>query len=68
MTRDLYEARDAMGGVIIDETEDVTLHGLTTDTPALSYRKDGEVHRIECNFVAACDGFHGVGLAVHPAA
>jgi len=61
VTRDLYEARDAMGGVIIDETEDVTPHDLTTDTPALSYRKDGEVHRIECDFVAACDGFHGVG-------
>ena len=66
VTRDLAETRDAMVRVIIDETEDVTLHGLTTDTPALSYRKDGEVHRIECNFVAACDGFHGVGLPSSP--
>ena len=61
VTRDLYEARDAIGGFIIDETEDVTPHDLTTDTPALNYRKDGEVHRIESDFVAACDGFHGVG-------
>ena len=66
MTRDLYEARDAMGGVIIDETEDVTPHDLTTDTPALSYRKDGEVHRIECDFVAVCDGFYGVGRQSFP--
>ena len=66
VTRDLYKARDAMGGVIIDETEDVTPHDLTTDTPALSYRKDGEVHRIECDFVAACDGFHGVGRQSFP--
>ena len=66
VTRDLYEARDAMGGVIIDEAEDVTPHDLTTDTPALSYRKDGEVHRIECDFVAAFDGFHGVGRQSFP--
>ena len=66
VTRDLYEARDAMGGVIIDEAEDVTPHDLTTDTPALSFRKDGEAHRIECDFVAACDGFHGVGRQSFP--
>ncbi len=66
VTRDLYEARDAMGGTIVDEAEDVMPHDLTTDTPSLSYRKGEETFRIECDFVAACDGFHGVGRQCLP--
>ena len=67
VTRDLYEARDAMGGTIVDEAEDVMPHDLTTDTPSLSYRKGEDRFRIECDFVAACDGFHGVGRQSLPA-
>ncbi|MDJ0896548.1 MAG: 4-hydroxybenzoate 3-monooxygenase, partial [Alphaproteobacteria bacterium] len=60
ITRDLFEARDALGGTIIDEAEEVTPHGIDGDAPYLTYRKHGEAHRIDCDFIAGCDGFHGV--------
>ncbi|GHD49035.1 4-hydroxybenzoate 3-monooxygenase [Thalassobaculum fulvum] len=61
VTHDLYEARDAMGGTVIHEADDVTPHGLDTDRPYLTWTKGGEAFRVDCDFVAACDGFHGVG-------
>ncbi|GIX12099.1 MAG: 4-hydroxybenzoate 3-monooxygenase [Paracoccaceae bacterium] len=60
ITRDLYAARDAMGGVVIDEAEGVTLHGLDGDAPWVTYVKGGTEHRIDCEMVLGCDGFHGV--------
>jgi len=60
VTHDLYAARDAMGGAIIDAAEGVTPHDLDTDAPYVTYLKDGTEHRIDCDFVAGCDGFHGV--------
>lgn len=67
VTRDLYDARDAMGGTVVHAAEDVMPHGLETDEPFLTYRKDGEACRVECDFIAACDGFHGVGRQSFPA-
>lgn len=61
VTRDLYDARDAMGGTIIDEAADVTPCDLETDAPYLTFVKDGVEQRLDCDFIAACDGFHGVG-------
>ena len=66
VTADLYAARDAMGGVIIDEAEGVTPHGVDTDSPYVTYVKDGTEHRIDCDFVAGCDGFHGVSRKTIP--
>ena len=66
ITRDLFDARDAAGGVIVHEAEDVTPHGIETETPWLTYRKDGAVHRVDCDFVAGCDGFHGVSRGTIP--
>ena len=60
VTRDLYDARDRMGGIVIHDAEDVTPHDLTTDRPYLTYRKGDEVERIDCDYVVGCDGFHGV--------
>ncbi|MEM6729555.1 MAG: 4-hydroxybenzoate 3-monooxygenase [Pseudomonadota bacterium] len=60
VTRDLYEARDAMGGIVIHEAEDVTPHDVTTDAPYLTYKLGGAAHRVDCDFVIGCDGFHGV--------
>jgi len=60
ITEDLYAARDAAGGQIIDEADDVRLHDLTSSRPSLSFTKNGQVHRIDCDYVAGCDGFHGV--------
>ena len=69
LTRDLYAARDAMAGVMFHEAEDVSLHDIDTPAPHLAFRKDGEALRIDCDFIAACDGFHGVGRrSVPPAA
>jgi len=66
LTLDLFNARDAMGGVIIDEAEDVTPHDVNSDAPYLTYRKDGEAHRIDCQFIAGCDGYHGVSRTAIP--
>lgn len=58
--RDLFEARDATGGIVIDEAELVTPHDIDGDAPYVTYRKYGVEHRIDCDFVAGCDGYHGV--------
>ncbi len=60
LTRDLYEAREARGAKLIHETENVQPHDLTTDAPYLTYEKDGETHRVDCDFIIGADGFHGV--------
>ena len=67
VTEDLYAARDTEGGTIIDLAEDVTPHGVDGCSPSLTYRKDGADHRIDCDFIAACDGYHGVGRQSFPA-
>lgn len=67
VTRDLYAAREAMGGAVITEAEDVTLHDLTGDRPLLTFVKDGRPHTLEAAFVAGCDGFHGISRKSIPA-
>lgn len=60
LTRDLYEARDKMNGVVIHNAEDVQPHDLKSATPYVTYRKGDEVVRIDCDYVIGADGFHGV--------
>jgi p-hydroxybenzoate 3-monooxygenase len=60
ITEDLFAARDAAGGKIIDEAADVRLHELTSGRPYVTYEKGGEAVRIDCDYVAGCDGYHGV--------
>ncbi|WP_424630163.1 4-hydroxybenzoate 3-monooxygenase [Bradyrhizobium sp. SYSU BS000235] len=60
VTRDLYEARDRLGGKIVHNAEDVTLHDLTTDAPYVTCRSEGAEVRVDCDFVVGADGFHGV--------
>jgi p-hydroxybenzoate 3-monooxygenase len=60
ITEDLYAARDAAGGWIVDEAGNVTLHELASERPFVTYEKDGESHRVACDYIAGCDGFHGV--------
>lgn len=67
VTRDLYEARDRMGGQVIHEALDVMPHDMTTDAPFLTYRKGDTLHRIDCDFIIGCDGFHGVSRNSIPA-
>ena len=66
ITRDLFDARDAAGGVIVHDAGDVTPHDIESDTPWLTYRKDGAAHRVDCDFIAGCDGFHGVSRGAIP--
>ena len=66
VTRDLYAARDGLGGTIHESVEDVRPERLETDRPFVSFRKNGAERRIECDFVAGCDGYHGVSRTCIP--
>lgn len=61
ITEDLYAAREKAAGQIIDECANVALHELTGGAPYVTYEKNGKTHRVDCDYIAACDGFHGVG-------
>ncbi len=67
ITEDLFAARDAAGGKIVDEAANVRLHELTSDQPYVTYEKGGEQVRIDCDYVAGCDGYHGVSRPSIPA-
>lgn len=60
ITKDLMEARTALGGHMIYEAEDVSLHNLEGARPEIHYQKAGKTHKIICDYIAGCDGFHGV--------
>lgn len=60
LTRDLFAVREARGGAVLDRAGDVALHGLDGGTPAVTFRREGRAQRIDCDFIAGCDGFHGV--------
>jgi p-hydroxybenzoate 3-monooxygenase len=68
VTRDLMNARHAAGLPTIYEADNVAIHGWDTDRPSVTYRKGDETHTIECDFIAGCDGFHGVCRASIPPA
>jgi len=63
LTRDLMDARAAAGLSTVYEAGEVTLHDFEGNTPSVSYRKDGQTHTLPCDFIAGCDGFHGVSRA-----
>ena len=67
VTRDLMEARDASGAKTIYEAENVSLHDFDGDKPRVRYVKDGSTHELACDFIAGCDGYHGVSRASVPA-
>ena len=60
VTRDLYAAQDALGAQHIHGVENVVLHELEGASPYVTYDLDGQNHRLDCDFIAGCDGFHGV--------
>lgn len=64
---DLDVAADERGAVIIEEAEDVQPHDVETSIPWLSYKRAGEEHRVDCDFIAGCDGSHGVSRTAIPA-
>ncbi len=67
ITRDLFEKRFEQGGQFYFEVDDVVPSNLETDQPTVSFTCEGEKIRIECDFVAGCDGFRGVSRQAIPA-
>ncbi|HEX9720700.1 MAG TPA: 4-hydroxybenzoate 3-monooxygenase [Ramlibacter sp.] len=68
VTHDLMDARKAQGLVTLYDTGDTaTLHDFDGEQPKVRYVKEGKTHEIECDFIAGCDGFHGVSRASAPA-
>lgn len=60
ITEELYAARDAAGGVILDEAENVTPYDLDSQRPYVRFTRHGKAERVDCDYIAGCDGFHGV--------
>jgi p-hydroxybenzoate 3-monooxygenase len=67
VTKDLIAARLAAGLTLEFEAENVAIHGIDGERPSLSWRKGGQRHTLECDYVAGCDGFHGVSRQSIPA-
>ncbi len=66
VTRDLMRAREASGAITIYEAENVSIHDIDGDRPKVRYVKEGIEHEIACDFIAGCDGYHGVCRASLP--
>lgn len=66
VTRDLMDARQSLGLPTVYEAQNVQVHDFETAKPRVTYEKDGVIHTIECDFIAGCDGFHGVCRASAP--
>jgi p-hydroxybenzoate 3-monooxygenase len=67
VTRDLMNAAPERGLEIIYDAADVALHAIDTETPYLTYSKEGIQHRIDARFIAGCDGYHGPSRRAIPA-
>ncbi|MGZ9707414.1 4-hydroxybenzoate 3-monooxygenase [Pseudomonas sp. GNP013] len=67
VTRDLMAARAAVGATTLYEARDVQPHDLKTERPWLSFEHQGEMFRLDCDYIAGCDGFHGVARQSIPA-
>ena len=63
VTHDLYDARDAMGGTVVCEAEDVAPD---VAGRSVTYRKDGTGHSVDCDWIVGCDGYHGVSRQTIP--
>ena len=67
VTRDLIQARLNAGGAIEFEAPALAIEGYCDSSPRILYEKDAERHELPCDFVAGCDGFHGVARNAVPA-
>ncbi|CAN5465104.1 hypothetical protein BH10PSE11_BH10PSE11_39500 [soil metagenome] len=69
VTRDLMDARIKAELTTVYDADTVSLHDFDADRPRVRYTKDGISHEVACDFIAGCDGFHGVSRqSVTPAA
>ena len=67
VVKDLVAARLSVGGALRFEVADVSIHDIAGERPRVRYTEHGEHREIACDFIAGCDGFHGVSRAVIPA-
>ncbi|MDD0974434.1 4-hydroxybenzoate 3-monooxygenase [Pseudomonas fontis] len=67
VTRDLMGAREASGAITIYQADNVRPHGMKSAEPYLTFEKDGVAQRIDCDYIAGCDGYHGVARQSIPA-
>ncbi|WP_395671295.1 4-hydroxybenzoate 3-monooxygenase [Phenylobacterium sp.] len=58
--KDLFDAAEDRGVQIVWDAEDVALHEIAGSKPYVTFRKDGAERRLDCDFIAGCDGYHGV--------
>ena len=66
VTRDLMDARTAAGLTTVYEAANVQVHDFDSKQPRVTYEKNGQTHELQCDFIAGCDGFHGVCRASAP--
>lgn len=66
LTRDLYDARQDCGAQTVFNTENVKIHGADGDAPYVTYETDQGLQRLDCDYIAGCDGFHGVSRKTIP--
>ena len=66
VVKDLIAARISRGGQIFFEVTEVALHGIATNQPRVSFRYQGQNQEITCDWIAGCDGFHGVSRTAVP--
>lgn len=67
VSRDLFDAAEERGCQVIFDAGDVTLHGVDSDAPHVTWTGDGETHQLDCDFIAGCDGYYGPSRAAIPA-
>lgn len=67
VTRDLMELREASSGRTFYESDNVAIENPRSDQPLITFEYQGEDYELSCNFVAGCDGFHGVSRQTIPA-
>ncbi len=66
VTADLYDVRDGWEAPTFHEVQAVNPQQIDTDAPFVTFIQDGRVRRIDCDFVAGCDGFHGISRKAIP--
>ncbi|MDD2867876.1 4-hydroxybenzoate 3-monooxygenase [Neomegalonema sp.] len=66
VTRDLYAELDRLGAPVIHEAQGVKIHGVDGDAPHVTFTLNGAEQRVDCDYVAGCDGFHGVSRRTIP--
>ncbi|HWA30678.1 MAG TPA: 4-hydroxybenzoate 3-monooxygenase [Rhizomicrobium sp.] len=65
--KDLYDAAQARGIPVVFEAKDVRLHDIADRPPFVTFAQSGEALRVDCDFMAGCDGFHGISRGSIPA-